>query len=70
MNLLISKSAAVAFRTDRRIIVASVNEASEVWSRFRDGSGMGVSEIGNGGNVLDDNGKRVAKVSYNGRIWL
>ncbi len=69
MNLLISKKAAEAFGINRRIVVASVGEASAVWSEMRDKSCMGVSEIGNGGNVLNDSGKRVAKVSYNGRVW-
>ena len=70
LNLLISKQAAQAFGTDRRIQVQSPINAAATWSRLRDASGCGVSEIGNGGNVLDDNGKRVARISYNGRIWF
>ena len=69
MNLLISKQAAQAFGTERRIIADSITHASELWCGLRDASGEGVSTIGNGGSVLDDNGKRIARISYNGRIW-
>ncbi len=69
MNLLISKKAAEFFGTERRLIVADINAASAKWCELRDASGLGVSAIGNGANVLDDNGKRIAKISYNGRIW-
>ena len=69
MNLLITKSAAEIFGIDRRIIGASLQELSAKWSNLRDASCEGVSTIGNGGNVLDDNGKRIARISYNGRIW-
>lgn len=69
MNLLISQQAAQMFGVDRRIIGRSVQELAAKWCQLRDVSGCGISEIGNGGNVLDDNGKRIAKVSYNGRIW-
>jgi hypothetical protein len=69
MNLLISKQAAAIFGTDRRITGESIQALSDRWSAMRDASGCGVSDIGNGGNVLDDNGKRIAKISYNGRIW-
>lgn len=69
MNLLISKKAAEYFGTDRRIVVSDLNSASAKWCELRDASGLGYSVIGNGGNVLNDNGKRVAKISYNGRIW-
>ena len=69
MNLMISKRAAEVFGTQRRIVCASAQEASARWCEMRDKSGLGVSDIGNGGNVLDDNGKRIARVSYNGRVW-
>ena len=69
MNLLISKQAAQIFGTDRRIIGASVQELAQKWYTLMLASGEGVSTLGNGGNVLDDNGKRIAKISYNGRIW-
>jgi hypothetical protein len=70
MNLLISNKAAQAFGlNNRRLAVESLQQASQMWSDLRDASGCGVSEIGNGGNVLDDNGKRIATISYNGRIW-
>ena len=69
MNLLISKQAAELFGTDRRIIGASLEELSRKWGDLRDASGEGCSFLGNGGNVLDDNGKRIATISYNGRVW-
>ena len=69
MNLLISKKAAEAFGTDRRIVGASIKELAQKWYDLALASGEGCSVIGNGGNVLDDNGKRIARISYNGRIW-
>ena len=69
MNLLITKKAAQYFGTEQRIICTSIQDASNKWCELRDKSCLGYSDIGNGGNVLDDNGKRIAKISYNGRIW-
>jgi hypothetical protein len=69
MNLLISKQAAQAFGTDRRIQGDSIQQLSLKWYSLMLASGEGCSVLGNGGNVLDDNGKRIAKISYNGRIF-
>lgn len=69
MNLLISKQAAAIFGVDRRIQGNGFRDLQMAWCKLRDESGCGVSEIGNGGNVLNDNGKRIAKISYNGRVW-
>ena len=69
MNLLISKRAAECFGTERRIVGDSLQQLSMKWYSLMLASGQGCSVIGNGGNVLDDNGKRIAKISYNGRIW-
>ena len=70
MNLFLNKSTAAMFGVSQRIVVSSVQNASDLWCAMRDESCMGVSEIGNGANVLDDNGKRIARISYNGRIWV
>lgn len=49
--------------------VRDVREAQELWTQFRDAAGEGVSKLGNGVRVVDQNGKFVARVSYNGRAW-
>ncbi len=49
--------------------VQSVEEAQAKWVEFRDRSGAGVSEIGNGIRVTDGAGRFVARISYNGRAW-
>ncbi len=36
---------------------------------FRDGSGAGVSQIGNGVRIVDAANRFVAHISYNGRVW-
>ena len=53
-------------------IVAEVNsfeEASKAVTDFIDYNDLGSSEF-SGGDVVDMSGKKVAKISYNGRIWL
>ncbi len=69
MNLLISKKAAELLGVDRRIQGNGFRDLQMAWCELRDKSGLGVSDLGNGGNVLNDNGKRIAKISYNGRVW-
>lgn len=53
--------------------VESVEAAAAKWDEFRMAAmiagGGGCSQIGNGVTVRDVDGKIVAKVSYNGRIW-
>jgi N12 class adenine-specific DNA methylase/antitoxin (DNA-binding transcriptional repressor) of toxin-antitoxin stability system len=49
--------------------VESLQDASEKWEAFRDKAGAGVSEVGNGVSIVDQTGKEVARVSYNGRVW-
>lgn len=49
--------------------VDSLEDAAEKWSQFRDTSGAGASEVGNGVSVVDAAGNEVGRVSYNGRIW-
>lgn len=53
----------------KRVPVASVEDAANRWNDFRDRSGGGASEIGNGVVVVDARGVAVAEISYNGRIW-
>ena len=48
--------------------VASFKDAAEKWGRFVGASQGGVSQVGNG-VVIKENGRPVARVSYNGRIW-
>jgi hypothetical protein len=54
---------------NRRIIVASIEDAAAKWCAFRDTTNAGVSEIGNGVDVITATGECVAHVSYNGKIW-
>jgi hypothetical protein len=55
-------------RGDQRIEVDSLEDAQAKWEQFRDKSGAGVSQIGNGLRILDQDGKFVARISYNGRL--
>ena len=52
----------------KRYPVTSIQEASEKWTQFRQQSDAGVSDVGNGVPVFE-NGKQVARISYNGRMW-
>ncbi len=59
----------MVFRYDgRTATVATVADAVRVWEAYRDSTGGGCSDIGNGGSVRRGN-KVVATISYNGRIW-
>ena len=48
--------------------VDSCEHAAKLWRIEVERNGAGVSEIGNGGNVIDGP-KVVGRISYNGRIW-
>ena len=48
--------------------VGSIKDAADKWNKFVDASQGGVSQVGNGVIIRED-GKPVARVSYNGRIW-
>ena len=54
----------------KRFPVASIEAAQAKWEAFRDGSGAGVSEVGNGVRLVDAHGNFVARISYNGRVWF
>lgn len=49
--------------------VRSLEDAAAKWNGYRDRTGAGVSEIGNGVEVRDEAGRLAGMVSYNGRIW-
>lgn len=52
------------------LIVVDSASASEVWCSYRDEHNLGASDMKRGcGNVTDESGKLVARVSYNGRVW-
>lgn len=56
-------------RGNQRFEVGSLEEASDKWAQFRDTTAAGGSEIGNGVVIVDQDGKTVARISYNGNIW-
>ncbi|MFZ1103465.1 MAG: hypothetical protein WAN86_11600, partial [Hyphomicrobiaceae bacterium] len=47
--------------------VASFEEASQVYARYRDASFEGASTFPDGG-ILDGN-RTIARVSYNAKVW-
>ena len=49
--------------------VASIEDAQDKWNEFRDTSGGGVSNVGNGVVVKDASGEILGTISYNGRFW-
>lgn len=53
-----------------RVPVKTGDEASFAWQRYRDRNGLGGSDMeAQCGDVVDEAGKLVARVSYNGRVW-
>lgn len=53
-----------------KVPVESADMASAVFQRYRDENGIGASDLKqNCGNIYASDGKLVARVSYNGRIW-
>jgi hypothetical protein len=63
----------VAQKNKRRAVVQSVEDAAAKWVAYRSAElmngGGGCSEIGNGGTVYAG-AAVVARISYNGRIWV
>jgi hypothetical protein len=53
----------------KRFEVRSLEDAAAKWNAYRDLTGAGVSEIGNGVEVREEGGRLVGSVSYNGRMW-
>jgi hypothetical protein len=56
-------------RGGKRFEVDSLEDASKKWDTFRDQTGAGASEIGEGARIVDQDGKEVARISYNGKVW-
>ena len=54
---------------NKKFEVDSLEDAAKKWNGYRDRTGAGCSEIGNGVDVHDESGKLLGRVSYNGRIW-
>jgi hypothetical protein len=52
----------------RRYQVDGLEQASRMYCTARDASGMGVSKVPEG-KVVTAEGKLVARISYNGRVW-
>lgn len=52
----------------KRYEVPTLQAASTMFCNARDASGLGASNVPEA-FVVDDHGKRVARISYNGRVW-
>jgi hypothetical protein len=53
-----------------KIPVATADQASAIFARYRDQFGLGASDLHERcGNIYAKDGTLVAKVSYNGRVW-
>lgn len=48
--------------------VASFQQASEMFCAARDKSGLGASRVPDA-FIINDLGEKVARISYNGRVW-
>src|SRR5690348_2255233 len=60
---------AVGLRT-QRVPVSDAAQTVAIWSKWRDSNGLGASDLKqDSGNLVNENGTVVAKVSYNGKIW-
>lgn len=66
---LVPKQTLFVERGGKRFEVASLQEASDKWNQFRDVTGAGASKIGEGAKIVDQDGKEVARISYNGKVW-
>jgi hypothetical protein len=54
----------------RNVPVTDAEQASAIWSKFRDDNGFGASDLKpTSGWLVGDDGKKIGHVSYNGRIW-
>jgi len=61
----------LSLRGGKRVImcVRDIEHAAEAFCRWRDRANLGSSDLGMGCGNVRINGKLVAHVSYNGRIW-
>jgi hypothetical protein len=55
-------------KSERKVKVSSLHEASVVCGKFIDKNDLG-SGNWTGGRIFDETGKQIAHVSYNGRVW-
>lgn len=53
---------------NKTVTVKSIKEASKVCKKFIKDNDLGGGNW-DGGQILDDNNKIIAYVSYNGRVW-
>jgi N12 class adenine-specific DNA methylase len=56
-------------RGGQRFPVASLEDARRKWDKFRNTTGAGASQIGEGARIVDQAGAEVARISYNGKVW-
>lgn len=68
-ELPVKASALFVQRGRERFQVDSLEDASRKWDRFRDATGAGASEIGATATIVDQDGREVAMISYNGKVW-
>ncbi len=54
----------------KKVEVSDAEQASAIWSQYRDTFGFGMSSLKRtSGNLVDANGKVIGRVSYNGNIF-
>lgn len=53
-----------------KVPVTDAHQARKAWESYRDGYGIGGSDLKRGcGDIRTNKNKTIARVSYNGRIW-
>ena len=67
----IKKAGMPTFNLNGQIIpVRTIDTARALWIEYRDGMGLGASDMVRGcGNFYDESGTLIAYISYNGRMW-
>jgi hypothetical protein len=54
----------------KRVPISTGEQASAIWQTFRDSNALGASDLkGDSGHICSNDGKLVALVSYNGKVW-
>lgn len=52
------------------VLVSDLQTAVRLWEEERDRKGLGASDCKRGcGNIRNESGELIARVSYNGRVW-
>jgi hypothetical protein len=49
--------------------IKTLKEASVIFSKWRDRNGLGCGNMAIDCGVIKDKGKKIATISYNGRVW-